>query len=89
MRQGALAPATMVGALGGERREQQRRIGNIFRRLLQAAQRGSLYREGAGNLADLARAVERWLHSKEPRDVSSAEADELIRELIALLASYD
>lgn len=88
-RAGALAPATMVGAISRERREQRRRIGNIFRRLLQASQRANIYQEGSGNLGQLAQAVERWLNSKNPVDLSSAEAGALIAELVVLLESYD
>jgi hypothetical protein len=88
-RAGSLAPATMVGAISSERREQHRRIGNIFRRLLQAAQRASIFSEGAGNLSALAQAVDRWLNSKDPTSLRSAEAQALVAELMALLESYD
>ena len=79
----------MVGAVSGERFEQQRRIGVIFRRLLQASQRANIYAAGGGNLPALAQAVESWLASKNPRNLASAEATALIAELVVLLESFD
>lgn len=88
-REGTMAPATMVGAISGERFEQQRRIGVIFRRLLKAGQRANIYAAGGGNLPALAQAVESWLASKKPGNLESSEAAALIAELVVLLESFD
>ena len=88
-RAGALAPATMVGAISGERFEQQRRIGNIFRRLLRATETARVYEDGNDALASLARMVQRWLDSKNPRDLESEDATRLIAELVTILEGFD
>jgi hypothetical protein len=87
---GTLAPQTMGRAQQRTTlQERNRRIGEIFRRLDQAASSAEILKEpGGGGLHKLAQAVNNWLRAKSPEAIETAR-ERLVAELLALLASYD